>query len=239
MLDIKMVVRFEVDACLPPTDDDGSSNAAKSGATSDVKCPEKKAPTEASVDDLADVLGGINLSSSSSAPASTTKETTSINVVRGGTQVPQDTLVEVTSRSTYFVDQLDWNEQYPQLALSQTPVLFLGIHERGTFKELRGWRVDDDDDGDGSPGAGTGTDSDSGAIPDLLEQRKETAVQLVQLARVLEDLQELAISRGPGPAGGFTLVCEGGKLCVYGRNNHGKDRLPPDVIARFVEGDDD
>jgi hypothetical protein len=236
MCGVKMIVRFEVDACSPPTDDDGPSEAA----TSDAKHSEKKAPAEASVDDLADALGDINLSSS---PASTTKETTPIKVVRAGRQVPQDTLVEVTSRSTFFVDQLDWNEQYPQLVLSQTPILCLGIHERGTFKELREWRVDndddddgdDDDDDDGSPGAGTGT----GTTPDLPAQRKETAVQLVQLAEVLEDLQGLAISRGPGPAGSFSLVCEGGRLCVYERNDDRKDPLPPDVIARFVGGDDE
>jgi hypothetical protein len=218
MLDLKMVVRFEVDACL--TTDAGPAKTTKSGGISDTKRSAQK--TAESVDDLAEALGSINLQSSSSAPETTEEPT--INVVHAGSQVPQNTLLEVTSRSTYFVDQLDWNELYPQLVLSQTPALRLGVHERGTFKQLHEWQVD-----------GPGSDSSDSGTPDLAAQREETAMQIVRLVRVLEDVQELAIARGPGPAGGFSLVCEGGELRVYGRRNNRESCLPPDVMARFVE----
>jgi hypothetical protein len=222
MLDMKMVVRFEVDACL--STDAGPAKTTSTGGASDTNHLSKKTATSTSVDDLADALGSMDLKSRP-APANTTKGPTTINVVRAGTQVPQDALIEVTSRSRYFVDQLDWNELYPQLALSHTPLLYLGVHDRGTFTQLREWRVH-----------GPGSDSTDSSMPDLVAQRKKMAVQIVQLARVLEDVQELAISRGPGPAGRFSLVCQGGSLRVYGRNSddNRKTCLPPDVMERFV-----
>ena len=227
---MKMIVRFEVDSCLPPD-------------TTDTKHSAKKAPVPA-VDDLADALGSINLSSSTASES--TSSPAAINILRAGTQVPQDTLLEVASRSAYFVNQLDWNELYPQLALSQTPGLRLGVHERGKFTELRELQViggaDTDSgaasDSDSPPASDSAAASadDAGAAaswpPNLAAQRRETAAQVVRLARVLEDVQELAISRGPGTAGCFSLVCETGQLRVYGRKG-ARSCLPSDVKARF------
>jgi len=80
---------------------------------------------------------------------------------------------------------------------------------------------------DGDDGAGAGG-------PSALEaQKRETATQFVRLVRVLEDVQELAIARGPGPTGSFSLVCAGGQLCVYARKGMKRSCLPPDVRARF------
>jgi hypothetical protein len=205
MLDLKMIVRFEVDACL-------------STETTDSKRSAKKAPALA-VDDLADALGTINISSSA---ASSTSSPASVDIIHGGTQVPQDALLEVTSRSVHSVRKLDWNELYPQLVLSQTPALRLGVHKRGTFNELREWQII----------GGADADSGSGSPPNLTAQRRKTAAQIVRLACVLENVQELAISRGPGPAGCFSLVCEHGEMRVYGRKG-ARSCLPPDVKARF------
>jgi len=226
MLDMKMIVRFEVDSCLP-TD------------KSDTKRSAKEVPVPA-VDDLADALGSISLSSSSTAASESTSSSSSspaaIHILHVGTQVPQDALLEVASRSTYFVNQLDWNELYPQLALSQTPGLRLGVHERGKFTELRELQVIGGADTDAGGGSDGDSPSDGGGAaswpPNLGAQRRETAAQVVRLARVLEDIQELAISRGPGPAGCFSLVCESGKLRVYGRKG-ARSCLPSDVRARF------
>lgn len=75
----------------------------------------------------------------------------------------------------------------------------------------------------------------------LSVQRRETAVQVLRLAKVLQEVQKLAIARGPGPAGTFSLVCEDGKLRVYAHkkvgDGDGKSMtgscLPPEVAARF------
>lgn len=220
MLDLKMVVRFEIDACLP-TNTDSSVPKAK----------------PASIDDLADALGGMTIKHPTPATTKTTSSSSSsspiINIVRAGSQVPQEALVELASRSAYFVDQLDWNELYPQLALSQTPALHLGVHERGVFTQLHKWQLD------GRPRAGTraGGATAGATAPDISTQRRETGVQIVRLAKLLEDVQELAIARGPGAAGSFSLVCENGELRVYARKKDAgaKSCLPPDVLARFED----
>jgi hypothetical protein len=229
MLDMKMMVRFEVDACLPT---ETSTATTKKTGTSDTKRPGRKSP-ELALDELADALGNMDLRTSSRVPTSTTitsssssspppsSASTALNIIRAGTQVPQESLLEVASRSKYFIDQLDWNELYPQLAVSQTPGLRLGVHERGTFTEMREMQVDGDD--------GVG----AGRPPALEAQKRETAAQLVRLARVLEDLQELAIARGPGPTAALALVCEGGELRTYARKGVRRSCLPPDVRERF------
>ncbi len=218
---MKMIVRFGVDACLPSPD---------------------SSVTTTSIDDLnlADALNSMNIQQTSTS-TTTTATSPAINIVRAGTQVPQDALVEVASRSVFYLDQLDWNELYPQLALSQTPAFRMGVHERGEFTELREWELE-------GPGTrvSTGTTRRSGTqrgadVLDLSVQRRETAVQIVRLARVLKNVQEFAIARGPGPAGSFALVCEDGKLRVYARkmdtDGDGKSLtgscLPPEVVARF------
>ncbi|KAH9047956.1 hypothetical protein EDB83DRAFT_2227213 [Lactarius deliciosus] len=204
MLNTKMVVRFGIDACLPSP---GSSVATTHFDDSNLgPC----APS------------GMNAEQTST--SATTIISPAIDIVRAGTQVPQDALVEVVSRSAYYLDRLDWNELYSQLALSQTPTLRMGVHERGEFKELREWQLEGSAD-----------------VQDLSAQRRETAVQIVRLERVLQDVQKVAIARGPGPAGSFSLVCEGGKLCVYARKmdsdgdgtTSSGNCLPPDVAARF------
>ena len=215
MLDLKMVVRFEVDAYLPSA---GSS------------VPKT---TTASVDSLADAVGGMTIKHLTPATTKTISTSSSpiINIIRGGTQVPQEALVELISRSAFFLDQLDWNELYPQLALSQTPALHLGVHERGVFTQLHEWQVD------GLPSAGTRTGGATAGTttPDISGHRRETGVQILRLAKLLKDVQELAITRGPGAAGSFSLVCESGELRVYARKKDAdaKSCLPPDVMARF------
>ena len=207
MFNVKMVVRFGVDACLPSSD--------SSTATTTIDDP-----------DLADALGNMKIQQTS--PSMTTSTTSpAINIIHAGTQVPQDALVEVASRSVYYLDQLDWNELYPQLALSQTPALRLGVHERGEFTEMREWQLE-------GPGArvDTGTTRQPGGtqmgadVLDLSAQRRETAVQIVRLAKVLQDVQKIAIARGAGPAGSFSLVCEDGKSLTG-------SCLPSEVLARF------
>ncbi len=228
MLDMKMIVRFEVDACLAT--DTTTATTTETG-TSDTKCSAKEAH-ELAVDDIADALENMNILPSSrvstspttTLPSSTltpSSPSTGLKIIRAGTQVPQESLLEVASRSKFFIDKLDWNELYPQLIISQTQGLRLGIHERGTFFEMREMQVDGDDD------------NSSGVPPVLETQKRETAAQLVRLARVLEDVQEIAISRGSGPTGSFSLVCESGELRVYGRKGVRRSCLPPDVWTRF------
>ncbi|KAH9020496.1 hypothetical protein EDB85DRAFT_2278742 [Lactarius pseudohatsudake] len=138
--------------------------------------------------------------------------------------VAQQASTSTTTTVSPVIDILDWNELYPQMALSQTPTLRLGVHERGEFTELREWQLE-------GAGARVGTET---------TRQSGTQRGADRLAKLLQDVQKVAIARGPGPTGGFSLVCENGKLCVYARKMDGDDGknlsgscLPPEVAARF------
>jgi hypothetical protein len=110
-----MVVRFEVDACIPTSAQ-----------------PKKAGRKVGNVNDLADTLAGINLAPRSSAdPISTTSH--GLTVVKGGAVVPHSSILELTTRTERNAAQFDWNDAYPQLFFSQTPHHFLAVHNRGRF----------------------------------------------------------------------------------------------------------
>jgi hypothetical protein len=114
---LKMVVRFEVDACIP-------TSAQTSGTKKKVE----------SIDDLADKLAGTSLAAKSSISTSTSSH--GLTVHNGGAVVPHSSLVELTTRSERNAAQFDWNDAYPQLFFSRTPHHFLAVHNRGRFVEV-------------------------------------------------------------------------------------------------------
>lgn len=116
---MKMVVRFEVDACIPP-----SNPKVKVGS---------KAASTANVDDLVDALAGVSLKSNSS-PA--LEDEYGLCIRQAGSHLPQSNIVELATISSWRQDQFDWAETYPQLFLSQTPHHFLAVHERGRFTTI-------------------------------------------------------------------------------------------------------
>ncbi|KAJ7659860.1 hypothetical protein B0H17DRAFT_908066, partial [Mycena rosella] len=112
---LKMIVRFEVDACIP-------TPVKPSAASKSVK----------SVDDLGDILAGIKLAApSTSAPAA--KTSNGLTVVDGGATIPHSAIVELTTRSDRRQAEFDWKDAYPQLFFSQTPHHFLAVHTHGRF----------------------------------------------------------------------------------------------------------
>ncbi|KIM43046.1 hypothetical protein M413DRAFT_443856 [Hebeloma cylindrosporum] len=109
---LKMVVRFEVDACIPPP----------------AKYPRKSV---SSIDDLTDSLSAITIG-----PAS---RSGNLTVMEGGTEVSHTAVVELTTRSQTNMrnNGFDWKEAYPQLFFSQTAHHFLAIHIRGRFIDIQ------------------------------------------------------------------------------------------------------
>ncbi|KAL7279602.1 hypothetical protein ACG7TL_006008 [Trametes sanguinea] len=104
---LKLVVRFEVDAYAP---EDGV---------------------------LADMSAKLSLYPPAPPPApatSTICSNAAVAVVRGGKFIPHSSLIEITTRS--YKAQRKWYEIYPQLFLSQTPHFYLAVHDRGTFLQI-------------------------------------------------------------------------------------------------------
>ncbi len=133
---LRMVVRFEVDACLPPAENGACESCESSESSVGAKSASadslgKTVPTE--IESLTDIMSNLNVTSeNTTSPA----QRNDITIVRAGSQIPQSSIVELVTRSVKYVDEFDWQEQYPQLLLSWTPHLFLAVHDRGTFERM-------------------------------------------------------------------------------------------------------
>jgi len=110
---LKVLLRFEVDACTGVADSDP--------------------------DDLAAAFSGLGLKPSASAVAT---DKTTRTAIPGISIIPttprklaaQSSLIEMKTRASHR--PLDWAEAYPQLYLSQTTYLYLAQHNRGNFSHV-------------------------------------------------------------------------------------------------------
>ncbi|KAI0049458.1 hypothetical protein FA95DRAFT_1489223 [Auriscalpium vulgare] len=193
--DLSMVVRFEVDACLRAD-----------------KTRVRSAAKPATVDDLSHSMGSMQLAPPAPAVVPSSRagqsDTTSLAVIHAGTEVKQDKILELATRSINFIENMDWTEVYPQLYLSQTPHFYLGVHSRGNFSRIQ---------------------KRSLAEVDLEAQKQAGDANMQKLGRALELIQDIVIEHGHGKR--LSLVCMDGILKVHERVGDGC--LPPDAMARF------
>ena len=106
-----MVVRFEVDACIP-------------------------APPASDPDDLVAAMAKASLSPTSPNKVRTIEDVYGLRIRQAGSYIPQSQIVEITTVSTWRQAKFDWSEAYPQLFLSQTPHHFLAVHFNGQFNKV-------------------------------------------------------------------------------------------------------
>lgn len=112
-----MVVRFEVDACLPVSQ---ISTISPGNSTAEVS--------------LSDQLSNLFVTSSTWTPTSAAASTAGYPLVTiGGKEVPQETIMEM---KTSAKGKMRWTEAYPQLFLSQTPHIFIATHTNGVVTEV-------------------------------------------------------------------------------------------------------
>ncbi|KDQ49911.1 hypothetical protein JAAARDRAFT_74462 [Jaapia argillacea MUCL 33604] len=119
---LKMVVRFEVDACIPPP------------------ATKRDLSSASNVDDLIDSLANVNIKDDKSGDPSQTiagGASPTLKIIHAGSEVPQSNIVELGTRSERNLETYSWIETYPQLFLSQTPHHFLGVHKNGRFSTIQ------------------------------------------------------------------------------------------------------
>ena len=121
---MKIVVRFEVDACL-------SSQCSDPKTTGKSRVDDNDDPEAALLGAFSSLSIGMNADSNLIPLSSPTS--TDLKIIRAGTQVPQSDLIEMTTRSEISASKFDWADAYPQLYLSQTPHHHLAVHRSGTF----------------------------------------------------------------------------------------------------------
>lgn len=119
-----MVVRFEVDACIPPPG----------------KYPRRSV---SNIDDITSSLSSISLSQASPSSPSGVQ----LIVHEGGTEVPSTAVVELATRSvnTLKLQGYEWKAAYPQLFFSQTAHHILAVHQRGCFTEIQKRKLSSDE----------------------------------------------------------------------------------------------
>jgi len=200
-----MVVRFEVDGCLP-SDQPGPKTTVRKPRIND--------------DDLEEVLSGAlsGLSIGTSSRFTATPETqspltsTDLKITRAGTQVPQSTLLEMTTRSEISAANFDWGDAFPQLYLSQTPNHYLAVHRTGRFSSIAKRKIGE---------------------KDLIAIEANAQRGFKKLRKILEEIQTMVKKRGTSER--ISLVCKDGVLKVHERNS--KDScLPEDSLALFKQG---
>ncbi|KAI0033496.1 hypothetical protein K488DRAFT_36454, partial [Vararia minispora EC-137] len=175
---LSILARYEVDACLatPVRSTTSPSSSRDVGDVSDLLDSLTVNPSPP--------VSGMGLSS----------ERFGIKIIKGGSKIPQSAIIELTTRSQNYIDQYDWEEALPQLYLSSTPHLYIGVHRRGTFIEIRKHDLNEDA---------------------LIKKRREAAQSYKKLGRALEVIQGLVVEHGAD--GGLSLVCTQGVLRVYRR----------------------
>jgi hypothetical protein len=168
------------------------------------------------VDDLADLLSGLN--TESTAPSQLTPTTPpehpflQIQTTPQLKIVPQSTLIEIKTRGNNR--PFEYEDQYPSLYLSQTPNLYIARHEKGTFVSLEKATLD------------KGT---------LAQHGENVKVDLQKLRILLGEIIEAVKEIGNGVP--MSLVCRDGKCGLYKRDLSAKNLrlIRTEDAAKFQE----
>ena len=196
---MKIVLRCEVDAYIE--DDVGEEKLA---STEGERPTDVSQAEDVSADDLADALSSLNVSASEVPP-----DSQYIKIISGGVKVPQASLMKIKTRSVRNVETFDWSAAYLQLFLGQTHNLYLGVHQRGTFSEVRKLNLE---------------------TPEFQGAAKDMQPVLKKLGRLLDEI--LYIATDHGHEGRLSVVCQAQQLKIYKRLDK-ESFLPEDVLKRF------
>ncbi|KAF9259086.1 hypothetical protein L218DRAFT_963957 [Marasmius fiardii PR-910] len=197
---LNIVVRFEVDAFI--------SSAPRSKTTT-----TSQASTDQTFDDMLSAMSKTSITPQNEEIQTVSDGETSLKIWKAGNMSPTNSIVELATISKKRFDQsaYDWEEVAVQMLISGTPQLYLGIHDRGRFQEVK-----------------------QKSFSESVElQRAEENVKsaLIKLRRVLEDIKKLAVENGED--GRLSLVCTDGELKVYKRKSD-DSCLPADFLDEFL-----
>jgi len=179
-----MVVRFSVDACLPPP---ARFSRRSTG----------------NMDELMRSLNAVTLSPS----LSTSRSEPRLTILEGGSEVPSNTLMEISTRSEINLKKngFDWTEAHPQLWFSQIMHHTLAVHQRGRFIRIERRK-----------------------IPQSAASNEQGRMK--KMRKVLGLIQEVV--REYEKEERLTLVCVGGSLRLYRRTTH-ESCLPESALKLF------
>lgn len=198
---MNFLVRFEVDACYPSEDDSDVDELVTKTTSLSLSADPSKKKTEAE-----------------------TFVSNGLSIIASGHDklVEQKNIIELTSKSLKSRQQFRWAKKYPQLYLSGTPTLLLGVHDSGNFSSIEKFGADDDS-----------------ANSDVLRRAREYMQPgLNKLAAILTLIQSKVLELTDDDATGsrhdrlLALVYrKNGKLSMYERR--GGPKLPDELVECF------
>lgn len=159
---------------------------------------------------LPDAMSSANVTSSTLPSPRPPKFTNGPAVIHAGHEVPQASLIKIKTRAQGKTGGFPGSAEYLQLLLGQTPTLYVGIHQNGTFKSVKERALES---------------------PEFAYSANKVQPGLKKLRRLLEDIRTVAVQRGKETR--LSLVCRKGVLQVMTRSG-GESLLPGDILQRFI-----
>ena len=133
-----------------------------------------------------------------------------LTVVRSGTLLPQSSILELATRSIRFVDRTSNEDTFLQLFLTQTPTHLVAIHQNGNFEKVVRQEL-------------------GSAEFTRIAEMEEIQKSIGKFVEILKVIQRLV--KEHGTSGRLSLVCEKGKLGLFGLGEEG--RLSDVELKRF------
>lgn len=194
-----MIVSYEVDACIL------AENTATSAGPANAGHRTRRAPRSTPAPSSISPASPSNVGTAN--PTGTRKGAKTLQIIRGGREVPQSTLLELKTSSTF-----SWTDVYPQLYFGQVPHLYQGIHERGRFTRIKKRALSEED---------------------IARYDAVLEAKFCKVRDALRTIQALVIQHGRQTR--LSLVYEsaqGRRLEVYKRRS-GASCLPQEIRQRF------
>jgi len=133
-----------------------------------------------------------------------------LTIQEGGKEVPQTSLLELVTRWKQNRFQMDWNEVYCQLFLSQIQKHATAYQDGGVFDRIEERML--------------------GSAPELETTKTEALNQMKKLMKILKRIRELVMKEGKDSR--LSLVCVYGVLRVYRRSSQ-ESCLSDEVLELF------
>jgi len=162
---------------------------------------------DAAMDNIIDSFGAASLTSF----ASQTEH--GLAVQHGGSEIASSQIVELTTRTVRNKNQ-DWMEHYCQLFFSQTAFHFLAFHDNGWFEQVE--------------------KRDLSSSEDFKRAESSAQDHMKVLLNALGIIRKMVMAQGK--EGRLSLICDGGVLKVYEREDE-EGLLPEPVMRLFARSE--
>ena len=136
-----------------------------------------------------------------------------MKVVQFGSPLSQESLINIKTVTSQELSDIDWADMLSQSFLSQTPSLYIGIHNNGTVERIEKCRLDE-----------------AFMIKSEVKISKDVVLLRLLLLKLRQSVNDLGEEKTA--SGKLSLVCNDGQLALYARND-AKSCFPEQLSKLF------